>query len=174
LRVDTGDPGRMAPAIERTLREVDATQRVAKVSTYAEWIDGTIPNERLMAALGGLFASLALVLAGVGMFGVLAFQVAKRTNELGVRTVLGASRWSMIRLVLGDVTMMVAPGVIIGGGVALMLGRLARGLLFGLTPTDPGVFLIAVLTLVSAALVASWVPAHRASRVDPLVALRHD
>jgi ABC-type antimicrobial peptide transport system permease subunit len=117
---------------------------------------------------------LALVLAGVGMFGVLAFQVARRTNELGVRTVLGASRWSMIRLVLRDVTMMVTPGVVIGGGIALMLGRLARGLLFGLTPTEPGVFVIAALTLVSAALVASCVPAHRASRVDPLVALRHE
>jgi predicted permease len=174
LRVDEGDSRRLRSAIERTLRDVDSTQKVARVSTYAEWIDATIPTERLMATLGGLFALLALVLAAVGVFGVLAFQVARRTNELGVRTVLGASRWSMMRLVLRDVTIMVVPGVIVGGGIALMLGRLARGLLYGLTPTEPGVFLIATLTLVSAALAASGVPAHRASRVDPLVALRHE
>jgi len=174
LRVDQGDPFRVRSAVSQAFRELDPTERIARLSTYAAFIDETIPTERLMATLGGLFALLALVLAGVGMFGVLAFQVARRTNELGVRTVLGASRWSMIRLVLRDVTMMVVPGVIIGGGIALMLGRLARGLLFGLTPTEPGVFLIATLTLVSAALVASGVPAHRASRVDPLVALRHE
>jgi ABC-type antimicrobial peptide transport system permease subunit len=100
--------------------------------------------------------------------------VARRTNELGVRTVLGATRWSMMRLVLRDVVMMVVPGVIVGGAVALVLARLAQRLLFGLTPTEPGVFLIAALTLVSAALIAGWIPAHRASCVDPLVALRHE
>ena len=174
LRVDAGDPRGLTSTIERTLRDVDSTQRVFRVETYADWIDGTIPIERLMAILGGTFAVLALLLAGVGMFGVLAFQVARRTNELGVRTVLGASRWSMIRLVLRDVVAMVVPGVLVGGGVALMLGRLARGLLFGLTPTDPSVFVVAAATLASAALVASVVPAHRASSVDPLVALRHE
>ena len=174
LRVDRGDPLRVRSAVSRAFRELDPVERIARMSTFAAWIDETIPTERLMATVGGLFASLALLLAGVGMFGVLAFQVAKRTNELGVRTVLGASRWSMMRLVLRDVTVMVAPGVIVGGGIALMLGRLARGLLFGLTPTEPGVFVIATLTLVSAALVAACVPAHRASRVDPLVALRHE
>jgi predicted permease len=174
LRVDDGDPLRVRSAVAQTFRELNPVERIARMSTFAAWIDETIPTERLMATLGGLFASLALVLAGVGMFGVLAFQVAKRTNELGVRTVLGASRWSMMRLVLRDVIMMVAPGVVVGGTIALMLGRLARGLLFGLTPTEPGVFAIAALTLVSAALVAGSVPAHRASRVDPLVALRHE
>ncbi|HEY7190650.1 MAG TPA: ABC transporter permease, partial [Vicinamibacterales bacterium] len=174
LRVDDGDPRRLASAIARTLRDVDPTQRVVRVSTYASWINQTIPTERLMATLGGSFALLALALAGVGMFGVQAFQVARRTNELGVRTVLGATRWSMMRLVLRDVVMMVVPGVIVGGAVALVLARLAQRLLFGLTPTEPGVFLIAALTLVSAALIAGWIPAHRASCVDPLVALRHE
>ena len=174
LRVDDGDLPRLASAIERTLRDVDPTQRVARVSTYTAWIDQTIPTERLMATLGGSFALLALALAGVGMFGLQAFQVARRTNELGVRTVLGASRWSMMRLVLRDVVMLVVPGVIVGGGIALVLARLAQRLLFGLTPTEPGVFLLASLTLVSAALVAGWIPAHRASCVDPLVALRHE
>jgi len=174
LRVDQGEPLRVRSAVSQAFRELDPTERIARVSTYAAWIDETIPTERLMATLGGLFALLALVLAGVGMFGVLAFQVARRTNELGVRTVLGATRWSMMRLVLRDVTVMVARGVIIGAGIALMLGGLAGKLLFGLTPTEPGVFVIATLTLVSAALVAGSVPAHRASRVDPLVALRHE
>ena len=174
VRVDDGDPLRLSSSVDRLLREVDSTLRVVRLMTYAAWIDLTIPNEWLMATLGAMCGLLALVLAGVGMFGVLAFQVARRTNELGVRTVLGASRWSMMSLVLRDVAAMVVPGVAIGCGVALMLTGLARGLLFGLTPTDPGVFALAGSILCASALVAGWVPARRASSVDPLVALRHE
>ena len=174
VRVNDGDPLRLSSSVERVLREVDPTLRVVRLMTYASWIDLTIPNERLMATLGAAGGLLALVLAGVGMFGVLAFQVARRTNELGVRTVLGASRWSMMGLVLRDVAAMVLPAVAIGTAIALMLTGLARGLLFGLTPTDPGVFLLSGSILVASALVAGWVPARRASRVDPLVALRHE
>jgi len=174
VRVNDGDPLRLSSSVDRVLREVDPTLRVVRLMTYATWIDLTIPNERLMATLGAAGGLLALVLAGVGMFGVLAFQVARRTNELGVRTVLGASRWSMMGLVLRDVVAMVLPGVAIGAAIALMLTGLARGLLFGLTPTDPGVFLLSGSILVASALVAGWVPARRASSVDPLVALRHE
>jgi putative ABC transport system permease protein len=174
VRVSAGDPLRLSSSVERVVREADAALRLASLVTYATWIDQTIPSERIMAALGGVFGVLALILAGVGMFGVLAFQVARRTNELGVRTVLGASRWSMMSLVLRDVAAMVVPGVAIGSGVALMLTGLARGLLFGLTPTDPGVFALAGSILGASALVAGWVPARRASSVDPLVALRHE
>jgi putative ABC transport system permease protein len=174
VRVDDGDPLRLSSSVDRVLREADPTLRVVRLMTYATWIDQTIPSERLMATLGGVFGLLALILAGVGMFGVLAFQVARRTNELGVRTVLGASRRSMYGLVLRDVVAMVVPGVAIGAGIALMLTDLARGLLFGLTPTEPGVFILAASILVVSALIAGWVPARRASSIDPLIALRHE
>ena len=173
-RVTGGDPLRLSSAVERVVRGVDPSLRLAPVSTYSTIIDRSIPAERLMAAVGGLMGLLALILAGVGLFGVLAFQVARRTNELGVRTVLGASRWSMMQLVFRDVVWMVVPGIAIGGSVALMLTGLSRGLLFGLTPTEPGVFLLAASILGAAALVAGWVPARRASSVDPLSALRHE
>ena len=127
-----------------------------------------------MATVGGVMGLLALILAAIVLFGVLALQVARRTNELGVRTVLGASRWSLMQLVFRDVVWMVIPGIAIGGSVALMLTGLARGLLFGLTPTEPGVFVLAASILGVSALAAGWVPARRASSVDPLSALRHE
>jgi predicted permease len=174
LRLQDGDFTRVRPAVPDVLRQVDPGLRVFRLMTYDEWIDEGLPTERLMAIIGGLVGALALVLAGVGMFGVLAFQVTRRTNELGVRTVLGATRWSMMQLVLRDVIAIVVPGVVLGGGAALMLTGLARSLLFGLTPTEPGVFALAASILTAAALLAGWVPARRASSVDPLVALRHE
>ncbi|MGH8723104.1 MAG: FtsX-like permease family protein [Burkholderiales bacterium] len=108
------------------------------------------------------------------MFGVLAFQVARRTNELGLRMALGAGRRTIMRLVLRDMFVMVAAGVAIGTGGALVLTGLARTLLFGLTPTDPAVFVTAASVLALAAVLAGWLPAHRASRIDPLIALRHE
>jgi len=115
-----------------------------------------------------------LLVAALGMFGVLAFQVARRTNELGVRMALGASRRAMMGLVLREVIVMVVAGVSIGAGGALVLTGLAGKILFGLTPTDPSVFLVAASVLAVAAVLAGWLPAVRASRVDPLVALRHE
>ena len=174
VRLPGNDVTRAAPAVQRVVRDADAGLRVVRLMSYDAWIDEGIPTERLMAIIGGLVGALALVLAGVGLFGVLAFQVTRRTNELGVRTVLGATHWSMMRLVLRDVVAIVVPGIVIGGGAALMLTGLARSLLFGLTPTEPGVFALAAAILTAAALLAGWVPARRASHVDPLTALRHE
>jgi predicted permease len=174
LRTDEGDLARVSSTMQQVIRGVDPELRLGRLARYESWIDSTIPTERLMATVGGMFGLLALVLAGVGVFGVLAFQVARRTNELGVRHVLGASRGSMMGLVLKDVVVMVVPGVVLGAGVALTLTGLARGLLFGLTPTEPGVFIVAASILALASLVAGWVPARRASSVDPLVALRQE
>lgn len=173
-RVTAGDPLRLVPGLDRLVRAADPALRVRTATTYTTLIERSVATERIMATLGGLFGLLAIVIAGLGMFAVLAFQVSRRTNELGVRMALGASRGMMMRLVLRDVAVMVVAGVAIGGGGALLLSGLARKILFGLTPTDPRAFAAAASILVAAALVAGWLPARRASRVDPLVALRHE
>jgi predicted permease len=174
LRVSAGNPMRLAPDLDLVLREADPALRVSSAMPYSTLIERSMPAERILATLGGLFGVLAVVIAGIGMFAMLAFQVARRTNELGVRMVLGATRGSMIGMVLKDVVWMLVPGLVLGTAGALMLTGLARGILFGLTPTDPAVFAIAASILTMAAIAAAWFPARRASRVDPLIALRHE
>ena len=174
VRVAGGDPARLAPAAARLVREADPGLQMQDAVTYATLINRSIPAERILATLGGLFGALALVIAGIGIFALLAFQVARRTNELGVRMVLGATRGAMVGMVLKDVAWMLVPGIALGAGAALMVTGLARGILFGLTPTDPMAFGIAAAVLAAAAAAASWFPARRASRVDPLIALRHE
>jgi predicted permease len=170
----TGDPLRIVPGLDRAIREADPALRIRTARTYAAIVDQSITTERIMATLGGFFGLLALLVAALGLFGVLAFQVARRTNELGVRMALGASRRAMLCLVLREVTVMIVAGVSIGAGLALMVTDLAGKILFGLTPTDPGVFAVAASVLAVTAALAGWLPAVRASRVDPLVALRHE
>jgi predicted permease len=174
VRVAAGDPMRLAPGLDRLIREIDPALHVRTTATYDTMIARSISIERIMATLGGVFGLLALVVAGLGVFGVLAFQVARRTNELGVRIALGASRRAMTRLVLGDAAWMLGLGVALGSGSAFMLAGVTRRMLFGLSPTDPGVFAVAASVLASAALVAAWLPARRAARIDPVVALRHE
>jgi ABC-type antimicrobial peptide transport system permease subunit len=174
LRVASGDPMRLAPGLEHLVRDVDPALRVRAIMSYDTLIDRSMPAERILATLGGLFGVLALAIAAIGMFALLAFQVARRTNELGVRLALGATRPSMVVLVCRDVLWMLVPGLAIGAGVAFMVTGLARGILFGLTPTDPRVFAVAAAVLTAAAAGAAWLPARRASRIDPLIALRHE
>jgi predicted permease len=169
-----GDPMQLASGLDRAVRDADPALRVRTAQTYASIIDRSIISERLMAALGGLFGVLALLVAALGMFGLLAFQVAQRTSEIGIRIALGATRVTMMRSVLTDVAVVTGAGIAIGCVGALLLTGLARSFLFGLTPTDPAVFLVAGSALAIAAVVAGWLPARRASRVDPLVALRHE
>jgi len=127
-----------------------------------------------MATLGGFFGLLALIVACLGIFGVMAFQVSRRINELGVRMALGADRGSIVTLVLREVGVMLVVGWAIGGVAALCLGGLAEKMIFGLTPKQPAVFALPGVLLAVAALAAAWLPARRASRVDPLTALRHE
>jgi predicted permease len=174
VRAAAGDPMRLVPLLDAAIRDAEPDLRLSVAIPYTAVINRSIGTERVMAMLGGLFGLLAIVVAAVGMFGVLAFQVARRTNELGVRTALGASRWSIVRLVLSDVTWMVVSGAAIGGGIAFMLTGLARNILFDMAPNEPGVFAIAASVLACSGLGAAWLPARRASRIDPLVALRHE
>ena len=174
LRVAAGDPLRLVPEVAHVVRNADPALRLQAARLYTAVIDESIGPERTMATLGGGFGVLAMLVAALGMFGLLAFQVARRTNEIGVRLALGAGRGSLIALVLRDVAIMVLCGIAIGSVAAAMTTGIARSLLFGLTPTQPAVFAAAAGALAATAILAAWLPARRAANIDPLVALRHE
>jgi ABC-type antimicrobial peptide transport system permease subunit len=142
------------------------------VQTLEEIRDETIAPQRLNATLIGLFAGLALAIATVGVAGVLAFQVSQRTNELGIRLALGAEPSTLLRMILGEGVMMAAIGLLLGGVAAIPLTRLLGGLLFGVQPIDPPTIAVSAALLVVVALVAAWIPARRATAVDPMTTLR--
>jgi ABC-type antimicrobial peptide transport system permease subunit len=174
VRAGEGAAPRLVPELAPAVRAADPQLRLRTAIPYDALVDQSMSTEQVMAALGGLFGTLGLLIAAVGMFGVLAFQVARRTNELGVRMVLGATRWSVMGLVLRDVVAMLVPGIAIGAGLSLMVTGFTRSMLFGLTPADPASFVVAASVLTSAALIAGWLPARRASRVELTNALRHE
>jgi predicted permease len=174
VRVAAGDPMRLAPSLPQLVREVDAGLRIRAIQAYSEVVDGTIVTERILAALGGFFGLLALIVACLGIFGVTAFQVARRSGEIGLRIALGATRGGIVGLVLREVAALVVPGCLIGAAGALALTGLTRKMLYGVSPADPAVFVTAAVILAGAALAAGWLPARRASRVDPVIALRHE
>jgi predicted permease len=173
-RIDGGDPMRLAPLMERAISQVDSALRLRDPQTFAESVDRSTLNERMMATLGGFFGLLALIVACLGIFGIMAFQVSRRINELGVRMALGATRVNIVTLVLREVAMLLVPGCAAGCVAALCLTRYAKSMLFGVTPTDPVAFALAACALAAASLAAGFLPTLRASRIDPMTALRHE
>ena len=173
-RVSGGDPMRLAPLMARAIPEIDSALRLWAPQTFAETVNQSTLNERMMATLGGFFGLLALIVACLGIFGLLAFQVSRRVNEIGVRMALGATRGNIVALVLREVVMLLVPGCAAGCIAAAWLARFAQSMLFEITPTDPVAFSLAAGALAGAALVAGYLPALRASRVDPMAALRCD
>jgi ABC-type antimicrobial peptide transport system permease subunit len=154
------------------VRAIDPEQPIAAARTIDEWIDRSLTPRRTPMTLLALFGGLALVLSAIGVYGVLAFSVAQRVREFGVRQALGAPRGSILSLVLAQGMATTAIGLALGFGLSLILSRYMQSMLFTVGPHDPAVFLVvsAVLTIVAAA--ACYVPARRATRVDPMVALR--
>jgi putative ABC transport system permease protein len=145
-----------------------------KFSTFADEMGGWLADRRFLLLLVGLFASAALALAAVGIYGVVAFSVARRTQEIGIRMAIGAGRSDVLRLVLGEGARMAVFGVVIGMGASLAITRLMSTLLFGISPTDPLTFAGVAVLLSFVTLAASYVPANRAMRVDPMTALRYE
>ena len=134
----------------------------------------SLAARRIVLMLFTLFAALALLLATIGIYGVLAWSVTQRTRELGIRVALGATARQIFQLIVGQGLKLVVPGIAIGIGGALALNRLLGKLLFGVSATDPPTFAVIVLLLTAVAFVACYVPARRATKVDPLIALRHE
>jgi predicted permease len=145
-----------------------------KFSTFTQEMGGWLGERRFLLLLVGLFAAAALVLAAVGVYGVVAYSVTRRTQEIGIRISLGAERRDVLRLILGEGARLAIGGVVIGLAVSLAITRLMSTLLFGVSATDPLTFATVILLLVAAALLACYIPARRATRVDPMIALRYE
>jgi predicted permease len=173
LRTD-GDPLRYVSAVRTIVHEADTRVPVTNVKTQAADIDQTINQEIVFARLCSGFASLALVIACIGLYGTIAYTVARRTNEIGIRMALGAPRGSVIWMVLREVCVLVAIGLAISVPTAIGAARLIESFLFDMKPNDPRALALAVAILLGAALVASFGPARNALHVDPMIALRHE
>jgi predicted permease len=167
-----GDPGSMLFSMREAIRSVDQTVPVFDGKTMDDQLLLTLLPARLAATLLGAFGILALLLAAVGIYGVMAYSAAQRTREIGVRLALGADRRDLLRLVVGDGLALIWIGILIGGASALALTRLLAPLLYGITPYDPVAFAGAIGILIGTALLACYFPARRAMRVDPVTALR--
>jgi putative ABC transport system permease protein len=170
----TLDPAREASAVRAAIREVDPQLPVFGVEALEDTLANTLGEPRFMMLLLGLFAALALTLAAVGVHGVLAYLVAQRTREIGVRMALGATAGGLVRLVFGQGMRLVGIGLAAGFALALVLGRSLSGLLFGVTSTDVPTLVAVVAVLGTVAAASIWLPARRASHVDPLTALRQE
>jgi predicted permease len=170
----TLDPLRLAPNLRRAVSELDKELPVSEIGTLAGSIAHSTREQRFTVALLGGFASLALVLAAVGIYGVISHSVACRTREIGVRMTLGAQRRTILAMVVKRALLLAGAGVAIGIAGGLALTRFLRSMLFGVSATDPAVFTGVSLFLLAVAALAGYLPARRASRVDPVVALRRE
>jgi ABC-type antimicrobial peptide transport system permease subunit len=134
----------------------------------------SLTQDELIATLCGFFGVLAVLLAGVGLYGVISYTVAQRTNEIGIRMALGSQRSGVVRLVLGELAILIGIGVVVGTGLTLAGGKAATSLLYGLAARDPVTLGAAAILLAIVGFAASFIPARRATRVDPMVALRYE
>jgi macrolide transport system ATP-binding/permease protein len=173
LRV-TGKPHDLEAEVQRALANINPNLTVLNTMSLGEQLSLNFNQDRLMARLTELFGLLALVLSCVGLYGVTSYSVARRTNEIGIRMALGAGRKSILVMILRGALSQIIFGVVIGVPVALACARLLASLLYGVNPSDPLTFVAVSLVLVGVALSACYIPARRATRVDPMVALRHE
>ena len=168
------DPMQLADAVRLQVLSVDKDQPVSNFRTMEEIVTSSVTQDRFSAALLGLFAFLALVLAAVGIYGVVAYSVTRRTHEIGIRIALGARASEILKLVLGQSLLLALGGVGIGLATSVLLTRFMASLLYEVKATDPAIFAAASTVLLSVALAAAFIPARRASRLDPMVALRYE
>jgi putative ABC transport system permease protein len=168
------DPRSLLPAIRNELAALDKSIPLFNVRTLEEQVQGASAQEHTAALVTSMFGGLALLLAIIGLYGVMSYSVMQRTREIGIRMALGASRGNVLRLVVQSGMKLVLAGVVIGIGAAVALTQLIGSLLYGVTPTDLLTYLSVAVGLAVVALVACCLPARRAAKVDPLVALRYE
>jgi predicted permease len=167
-------PETVAGEVRRAVREVLPTVTVAKVTTMTEQVDASMIPERLIAMLSGFFGALGALLAAIGLYGLLAYTVARRTNEIGIRMALGATQGDVTRMVLASALALVGAGLVIGAPLAFWSGRLATTFVVDLPPAVTLPIGAAAVAMIVVALAAAYVPARRASRVNPIEALRQE
>ncbi len=168
------DPAAAVGAIREAVRRADPNLPIQDVVTQMEQVEKRLDQEKLFARAYALFGALALVIAAVGLFGLMSYSVARRTNEIGIRMALGAQRGHVLGQVLRESMVLVVAGVLIGVAIALGTGRFIAALLFGLAPTDAATIGLAMAVMLGVAALAGYLPARRAARVDPMVALRYE
>ena len=167
-----GDPTNLTSAIRNQVLSIDKEQPVSGVRTLEQRVSTSIAQQRFSMLLLGVFAAVAMVLAAVGIYGVLSYAAAQRTHEIGIRMALGARAGNVLKMVIGQGMKLALAGVALGSGAALALTQLMKRLLFGVTAADPMTYVVIALSLTLVALFACWIPARRAAKVDPMVALR--
>jgi ABC-type antimicrobial peptide transport system permease subunit len=167
-------PEAILPVLRKGLRQVDPDLPLVNVRTQDQQIDADLQQERLFVALTSGFGLLALALACVGIYGIMAYSVANRRNEIGIRMALGAQPGQVRGMILRESSWLTAAGIVVGVAAALVLTRMVKSMLYGIQPWDPLTLCSGVLVLMVVALAASWIPARRAAGVEPMEALRHE
>jgi ABC-type antimicrobial peptide transport system permease subunit len=169
-----GAPLGVAGVVRELLRQVDTRLAIHELKTQAVHVDQAISREITLARLGSGLAALALAIACVGLYGTVAFNVARRTNEIGIRMALGAPSGRIIRMVLAEVLLIASAGLAVGLGLSVLGSRYVKTLLYGIEPNDPGTIAMAVFVLLACGLLAAFPPARRAARIDPIKAVRQE
>lgn len=169
-----GDPTLLLPEVRAVLREIDPEQPVYNIQTLEETLAVSTFQRRISMVLLGIFAAVALVLSAIGIYGVMSYSVSARTQEIGVRMAIGAERSDVVWLVLRQVTRLAGIGLAIGVALLLLAAKGLSGLLYGVTPSDPLTIALVTVTLGAVSLLAAWVPAWKASRINPIQALRYE
>jgi ABC-type antimicrobial peptide transport system permease subunit len=162
------------PQIRTAVADVDPDLPVRDVRTQQAQINATVTQQKTFAMLTGALGILALTLACIGVYGLMAYDVSRRTSEIGIRMALGAQASQMLRMILREASWLAVIGVAAGVGAALLLARFIGTMLYGLTPNDPFILISSGLLLLTVALLSGWGPARRAARTDPMEALRHE
>jgi putative ABC transport system permease protein len=169
-----GDPNVVVPSIRKELAQIDKDQPMANIATMEDILADSVTEPRLESLLLGLFGGLGLVLATVGIYGVTSYSVTLRTHEIGIRMALGAKQDDVLKMVIQQGMKLAFVGVAVGVVASLALTRLIASLLYGVKPTDPLTFALVSIGLAAVAFLASYIPARRATKVDPMVALRNE
>jgi predicted permease len=170
----SGEPALLAATVRQTLAAVDPNLPVFGVATLSDHVDRALGGEQVVATLSGFFGAVALVLTAIGLYGLTAYSVQRRTREIGLRVALGADRGSVVAMIVREVLRRAAVGALIGVPAAFVALRLIRSALYGISPADPWSSAGAAVLLLVCMLAAGYVPARRASRIEPVEALRHE